>query len=259
MNRWVLALLLWVSVLPVWASNRTQTRLVLAEQTARPGETVWAGLEMKMPPSWHTYWRNGGDAGIPTTIDWHLPNGVTAADIQWPIPHKQVDKISDETTLVTYVYSNSVVLLAPLRIDASVPAGSLEIKGTAHWQECSDICVMAQDDVTATLTIGSQDQKSPDADLIEQWRQRLPSPTSAAPVSIAWENAAASGDTPRRLIFIRWPIRISTCRELRRICAPPAPRACAKSSKKVTARPGRRGWRESWWEKSRRPMRSRRK
>src|SRR5581483_5496834 len=120
------------------------------------GETVWAGLEMTMPAPRHTYWRTGGDAGSPTTIEWQLPKGVTAGDIQWPVPNKVVEKISEETTLVTYGYSNSVVLLIPLRLDASITAGKLEITGAAHWQECADICVMAHDDVSAPLVVGSQ-------------------------------------------------------------------------------------------------------
>jgi len=201
MNRWLLAVLVWMAACPVWAFNKTQTRLVLSEQAARPGETVWAGLEMKMPPSWHTYWRNGGDAGIPTSIEWHLPKGVTAGDIQWPIPHKLVEKFSEETVLVTYIYTNTVVLLVPLQIDASVPPGPVQITGTANWQECSDICVVAKDDISATLTIGTHDQPSPEADLIAQWQKRLPAPASAAPVSAAWQTAT-NGDT--RAVVINW-------------------------------------------------------
>ncbi|HWD18722.1 MAG TPA: protein-disulfide reductase DsbD domain-containing protein [Verrucomicrobiae bacterium] len=188
----------FLAALPVLAFNKTQTRLVLSDQTAPAGATVWAGLEMKMPPGWHTYWRNGGDAGSPTTIDWHLPKGVTAGDVQWPIPHKMVEKISDETTLVTYIYSNTVVLLVPLRLEAGLAPGKLEISGTAHWQECADICVMAKDDVSATLTIGSQEQKSSDADLIAQWQARLPG-NAAAPAAARWDGPA-KGEI-RRLIL----------------------------------------------------------
>ncbi len=207
MKRWLLAMLLGLAAAwPAWGANKTQVRLVLSQKTARPGETVWAGLEMTMPAPWHTYWRNGGDAGSPTTIEWQLPKGVAAGEIQWPVPNKVVDKISDETTLVTYVYSNSVVLLVPLKLDASVAAGKLEISGAAHWQECADICVMAHDDVAATLTVGSQDEASPDAGLIEQWRKKLPAPITTAPVSVAWEGSP-KGET--RILLIEWKTNAS--------------------------------------------------
>ena len=33
----------------------TQARLLLALETARPGDTVLAGIHMRMDPGWHTY------------------------------------------------------------------------------------------------------------------------------------------------------------------------------------------------------------
>jgi DsbC/DsbD-like thiol-disulfide interchange protein len=47
---------------------------LLAEQSApAPGSTLWLDLRLATSPGWHSYWRNPGDAGEPTTIDWTLP------------------------------------------------------------------------------------------------------------------------------------------------------------------------------------------
>src|SRR5262249_30270284 len=89
----------------------TQTRLLLSVDTARPGDTVMAGVHLKMDPGWHTYWRNSGQSGMPTTITWQLPKGVNAGEIQWPVPEK-----SPEQDLTTYIYENDVVLLVPLKL-----------------------------------------------------------------------------------------------------------------------------------------------
>lgn len=207
MNRWLLAIWLGLAALPAWAFNQTDTRLLLTDRTARPGDTVWAGLEMTMPAPWHTYWRNGGDAGSPTTISWQLPKGVTAGDIQWPVPDKMVDKVSDETTLVTYVYSNKVVLLVPLKIAADAAAGPLEIKGTAHWQECADICVMASSDVSASLTVGSQEEPSGDAAEIQAWRKKVPVPAGAAAATFSWNGSPHKDGT--RPLLIDWQTNVA--------------------------------------------------
>ena len=66
----------------------TEARLVLAAETARPGESVMAAIHLHMVKDWHTYWRNSGQSGLPTTVDWQLPKGVTAGDLQWPVPKK---------------------------------------------------------------------------------------------------------------------------------------------------------------------------
>ena len=63
-------------------AGRIHPRLIFAAETAPPGDTIFAGVELRMDPGWHTYWRNGGDSGGPPTIDWKLPKGVTAGEIQ---------------------------------------------------------------------------------------------------------------------------------------------------------------------------------
>ena len=86
-KRFLFALVLaLVPALTVGAATRTEVKLLLAADAARPDETVIAGVRLKMAPRWHTYWRNGGDSGAPTTIEWQLPAGITAGEIQWPVP-----------------------------------------------------------------------------------------------------------------------------------------------------------------------------
>ena len=106
---WRIALLLAVCLAwPASAAPKTHIRLILSAETARPGDTIWAGLQMDMPPAWHVYWRNGGDAGDPVKIAWTLPDGMAAGEISWPLPVKEVDKTGD-FSLTTYVYTNQVV------------------------------------------------------------------------------------------------------------------------------------------------------
>lgn len=62
--------------------------LAHAPQGAGPGQTVWVGLQIRHKPEWHTYWKNSGDSGLPTQLQWTLPAGVTAGEIQWPLPQK---------------------------------------------------------------------------------------------------------------------------------------------------------------------------
>ena len=96
----------------------TQARLILADDLARPGETVLVGVHLKMEPGWHTYWKNPGEAGMATKIVWHLPQGVTAGDIQWPLPEKL-----PPAEVTTYGYDNEVMLLVPLKL-AAVPSAN---------------------------------------------------------------------------------------------------------------------------------------
>src|SRR5437868_12530178 len=115
---------------------KTQVRLLLDSEAARPGDTVMAAVWMRMPSGWHTYWRNSGDSGGPTKIEWQLPAGVTAGAIQWPVPEKYVT-----AGLVTYVYHDTAVLLVPLTIASSATPGKMDLTAKVSWLECAEQCV----------------------------------------------------------------------------------------------------------------------
>jgi thiol:disulfide interchange protein DsbD len=185
---------------PARAAN-TRVRLLFSADAARPGDTIWAGLQMDMAPSWHTYWRNGGDAGAPTTIEWSLPRGVSAGDIQWPVPAKRVDQFGD-TALVTYIYSNQTVLLTPLTLGRDLRPGPLTLKATAHWMECSEQCVMAQAAVLATLNIGEETKQSSNAAFLDQWRRKVPARAGAGAATAFWESTRIQ--TNGRPVIIEW-------------------------------------------------------
>src|ERR1700690_3634015 len=93
----------------------TRVRLILSADIAKPGDTVWAGVDLKMEPGWHTYWKNPGAAGLATKIEWQLPPGITNGGIEWPLPEK-----FPPVEVTTYGYENEVVLLVPLTLDAGL-------------------------------------------------------------------------------------------------------------------------------------------
>src|SRR5688572_19613485 len=102
---------LWLPVLAHAQGATTRPTLLLAVTAARPGDTVLAGVRLQMQEGWHIYWRNPGGPGIPTSIKWELPPGVTAGAIQWPTPEKFV--MADETDptaekIINYGYGHEV-------------------------------------------------------------------------------------------------------------------------------------------------------
>jgi thiol:disulfide interchange protein DsbD len=189
--------------LPAFGQAKTKTRLIFSADTAKPGEILWAGLEMRIPPHWHTYWRNAGDAGLPSTVAWTLPGGVSAGDINWPIPTKTILK-AGEIIVCAYSYEDRVVLLVPIKLDPAVKPGSLKLRTALTWLECADQggCVPGKSELSGKVTVGSKDKPSADAALIERWRARLPQ-TDAAPSATARWEIVGTNDT--RTVIIDWP------------------------------------------------------
>ncbi|OOG49977.1 thioredoxin family protein [Polaromonas sp. C04] len=128
------------------AGTVVSTERVRAELMAQapdgvvPGQSVWVGLQLAHQPHWHTYWKNAGDSGLPTQLQWTLPPGVTAGDIAWPAPQKITIG-----TLANYGYEGTVLLPVPLTIapDFKPPlfASDLEVKLKASWLVCRTECI----------------------------------------------------------------------------------------------------------------------
>jgi thiol:disulfide interchange protein len=174
-------------------AHHTQAKLILSAETAKAGDTIWAGVDLKMDPGWHTYWKNPGDAGTATKIEWQLPAGISAGEIQWPLPEK-----FPPLEVTTYGYTNEVVLLVPLKLEANLPAGALTLAATISWLECKDVCIPASQNVEAKLNVGPETKISGDGASIDAWKNELPQ-TNHFAFQAWWENPAGN-DT--RLLLI---------------------------------------------------------
>src|SRR5258706_10183290 len=134
MRRLAIALIsgLFLMALTVRAAH-TQVQLLPSAETARPGDTVWAGVDLKMEPDWHTYWKNPGEAGIATEIKWDLPPGVTVGEIRWPLPEKM-----SIGGIAFYGYANETVLLMPLTLATNLNPRPLALKAKVSMLRCQE-------------------------------------------------------------------------------------------------------------------------
>jgi thiol:disulfide interchange protein DsbD len=170
----------------------THVQLLLSADTARPGDTVLASVDLKMEPGWHTYWKNPGEAGMVTKIEWQLPPGVTAGEVQWPLPEKL-----PPVEVTTYGYNDEVMLIVPLKLASNLKPGPLDLKAKVSWLECKEVCIPGSADVQATLNIGNEKKASADAVLIQSWQEKVPlSESNSWPTSAWWEQSTNEETRP---------------------------------------------------------------
>ena len=194
-----LANIFFLLVFLVAASARaahTTADLFLAADTATPGTTVLAGIQMEMEPGWHTYWKNPGESGQATEIKWTLPPGVTAGEIQWPLPNKL-----PPAEVTTYGYEGKIILLVPLTLASNVSAGPVEITAKVSWLECKEACVPAKATLQATLQVGQETKPSASVELITAAKKNLPQPQSNLQLQAWWESPATNDS---RSLIMTW-------------------------------------------------------
>ena len=131
----------------VVTTNEVRAELMAwAPEGVGAGKPVWLGLQLAHQPEWHTYWKNPGDSGLPTMLEWKLPAGIDAGEIAWPTPKK-----IPIGTLANYGYENTVLLPVPLTIAPGFNASQLDIKLKASWLVCRKECIPQEGEFTLSV------------------------------------------------------------------------------------------------------------
>jgi thiol:disulfide interchange protein len=117
-------------------TSHVEAELIAQTRTAVPGQVFNVALRERIIPGWHTYWRNPGDAGEPTTIAWTLPAGWSSSEIVWPEPERFLSG-----PLMNYVFSNEVLLPVAIQVPADAKPGKQHLDAAIDWLVCKDVCV----------------------------------------------------------------------------------------------------------------------
>jgi thiol:disulfide interchange protein DsbD len=181
--------------------------LVADVDGVRPGGTFRLGVLLEMQDGWHVYWRNPGDAGLPTDIRFYLPSGFEAGPLQWPIP-KVFRQPGD---VVGYGYDGSVLHWVTVKAPAKFPNAVVALRAEAVWLACKEICVPDGGPLSLGLPV-VRDPKPANARLFADWEARLPVPAaqSADVASAAVKGALGPDGKKGRLeIAVAWrkPVR----------------------------------------------------
>lgn len=175
--KWLAGLLLLLAAATPAAAQvdggpKVLARLVAEHDTVAPGDTVTMAFEQVIRPGWHTYWRNPGDVGQPTTLDWTLPAGWKAGALQWPYPMRlPVGPFMD------FGYEGKVWILTTLTAPSDARLGdTVMLKAAVTWLVCKEVCIPEEATLTLPLKIGTPGAPNMPADFAAA-RARLPAPS----------------------------------------------------------------------------------
>lgn len=119
------------------ASPRAEVSLISDVDAVAPGTSFRVGLWQKLAPNWHTYWKNPGDAGAPTEISLHLPEGARAGEIDWPGPER-----IEAGAAVSFGYRDRIVLPIAVTVPDDARSGeTFAVDAEAKWLVCAEECV----------------------------------------------------------------------------------------------------------------------
>jgi len=201
-----LAALLWglAGASPGMPAASVKPQLLADVATIAPGEPFHAGVLFKMAEGWHIYWKNPGDAGLATAVEWQLPEGFSAGPLRWPQPKTFVQP----GDIVGYGYEKEVLLEATITPPKDLsPGAAVAISAKATWLGCGKLCVPGKEDLTLDLTVkAAADTASTPAnrDLFATWEAQMPPPAPDFALPDQAGARASLSDYKGRVVVLEW-------------------------------------------------------
>ena len=161
-------------------------RLISAVEGTGSGRVVDVGIQLRLSPGWHTYWRTPGDAGIPPTIDWSGSANLAKAEIAWPAPQR----LPPLGGLETVGYDDGVVL--PVAATLAQPGAALHLHAELDYAACQNVCIPYHASLDLVVPPGLA-RPGPQADLLAAARAAVPGAPEAAGLALSDAAVAADG------------------------------------------------------------------
>ncbi len=131
-----------------YAENNVKASLVSDTSAIVSGSPFRLAVKLDAPEGWHTYWKDPGDAGIPTKLNWELPAGFSAGEIDWPEPRKM-----QEGTLKINGYIGTTILPVTITTPDKLSAEAYDLRVNAEWLACNEICIPESQELSINLPV----------------------------------------------------------------------------------------------------------
>ncbi len=192
----LLALLSLISINPVQAQEATsephvKIRVLPEFDSVKPGQTIALAVEQTIADHWHVYWKNPGDSGEATRISWTLPEGVTAGDIQWPMPSRIAFG-----PLLNFGYNHQVTYLVDVTVPENFTGTEIPVTADIELLVCNDICIPETDKIDLKIPVAKTDAipAATDAPYFADVRAKIPE-------TVAWQGMVEEANNALMLSF----------------------------------------------------------
>jgi thiol:disulfide interchange protein DsbD len=167
-----------------------RARLLTDTATLAPGMTFRLGLHLDQKEGWHTYWKSPGDIGLPTRIDWTVPDGSGTTPFAFPVPER-----FDQSGIISYGYDGEVLFFTEVSLPADLAPGEYTLGAKADWLVCEIMCIPGGAELSLPVTVAATSDGAPSAfaPLFDHYASRHPTaPTAVGAVGVEMALSASA-------------------------------------------------------------------
>jgi DsbC/DsbD-like thiol-disulfide interchange protein len=172
-----------------WVEDSYSAIRLIAGANQPGAESLRAGIEIKLQPAWHTYWRYPGDSGVPPRFSFAGSDNLATVKVLYPAPHAYTDEVG-----TTIGYKGNVIL--PLRVFPRQKDKPVTLRAKVDYAVCDRLCVPVEAKLELTLSpTGGADNPA-----LAAAEARVPKPVSAAEAGLTAKRA--NDDKLKPLVFV---------------------------------------------------------
>jgi DsbC/DsbD-like thiol-disulfide interchange protein len=157
-----------------WSEDTRSSVRLIAGGSKRGATALRAGIEIKMLPGWHTYWRYPGDSGVPPRFDFSGSDNLQSVKVLYPAPHLLADGGGQSLG-----FENGVIF--PVQVTPREPGKPVTLRLKLDYAVCEKLCVPAEG--RAALSIAAGD--STHAGTVAAAEALVPKQATAADVGLS--------------------------------------------------------------------------
>ena len=172
-----------------WVEDNYSGIRLIAGANKSGAESLSAGIEIKLLPGWHTYWRYPGDSGVPPRVSFSGSENLASAKVLFPAPHAFTDEAG-----TTIGYKGNVIF--PLRVIPRDKGKPVTLRAKIEYAVCEKLCVP----VEAKLELTIPPNGGADNAALAAAEARVPQPVSAAAAGLTAKRA--NDDKRKPLVFV---------------------------------------------------------
>lgn len=177
----------------VLVKGPTQHSLVADVVACNGKDSFEIAWRIRRQSGWHTYWLHPGDVGIPPSIVWELPHGVTASPLTFPAPKRVM-----MGEVGAHGHHGETLFLSKISFsDSFKPEDKLTLRGKAAWLTCSQTCLPGFGELVLSLPIQPNNQED------REWSARFAKFQTRLPVSPpdGWQALAFDEGSKLRMVL----------------------------------------------------------
>ena len=149
------------------------TRFVVERNIQPDSKVIEIGWWMKRKKNWHTYWESPGDVGVPPTLKWELPLGISFEKISYAPP--QLVKMFK---VFAHGHRDETLFMCTFGVDRKLTVGeTLKFKAKTSWLACYTTCLPTYDEMEISVPV----EKSPQID--SKWHPYFKEFSEERPIS----------------------------------------------------------------------------